>query len=81
MTDKVFLQGYYAGKSHKEVATIDPYYIIEAYEQSHDNAGISNEIYRLAQINLNEAMEEAELASDLGEDDYNDYDEDDEEFP
>ena len=68
-----FNSGAYLGKTHKEVANTDPQYIIQAYEERHDNGGISNEIYRLAVINLNEQLE---LESHQGDNiDFSDMDE------
>lgn len=50
MNDKTFNYGKYNGKSHKDVATLDPNYIIHVYENFSDNGGLSNEIYRFAQL-------------------------------
>lgn len=53
----IFSTGKYAGKSHKFVAGIDPEYIITAYETRLDSVGISNEIYRLAQLIIDQDQE------------------------
>lgn len=61
MSDKVFTFGKYKGISHKEIANSDPSYILWVYEEHQDNGGISNEMYRLAQINLNEQQAESDI--------------------
>lgn len=63
MSDKTFTSGKYYGKTHKEIAAADPQYIVDSYEMKQDNGGISNEIYRLASINIEEAVEAEQYVS------------------
>lgn len=52
--DGKFKYGKYFGRTFKEVLAVDPDYIIQAYETAQDNAGISRECYRMAQLQLDE---------------------------
>lgn len=63
--DGTFKTGKYAGRSHKEVLGYDPDYILMAYEEHHDNGGISRECYRMAQLVLEEEHEYEQTPDDL----------------
>lgn len=65
--DGVFKTGRYTGRSHKWVLDCDPDYIIYAYENHHDNGGVSRECYRMAQLALEEEHEYEEPI-DISED-------------
>lgn len=73
--DKTFTTGKYQGRTHKFVCTIDPNYILHVYENFMDHGGISNEMYRLAEVLIQEATEEEQDDIDwLSDSDEEDYD-------